>query len=129
ERWPVAAAVPAPSRAWACGASSASSGPGPPACTPGACPRRRRRVRRTSRPSPARPRLARLLRTPGEQLQERVCFSHDLRRGLGPRQLAGELLVVPAQPLHLGLLGARPSPTPTWLARRPEAVLLVLLGI
>src|SRR6266542_65234 len=127
-RWPgpaAAGAVPTPP-AWAWPASSASIGAGPRACRRGARPRRRRRVRRKLHPSPARPRLALVLGALGEQFQERVCFSHDLQRSLGPGQVLGELLVLPAQPLHLRLLGRVRAAAP---APRRRRGLLVRSGL
>jgi len=38
-------------------------------------------------------------------------LSHDLQRGLGAGQVAGQRLVLAPQPLHLGLLGARAPPS------------------
>src|SRR6266542_3758477 len=125
-RWPgpaAAGAVPTPP-AWAWPASSASIGAGPRACRRGARPRRR--VRRKLHPSPARPRLALVLGALGEQFQERVCFSHDLQRSLGPGQVLGELLVLPAQPLHLRLLGRVRAAAP---APRRRRGLLVRSGL
>src|ERR1039458_5681376 len=50
------------------------------------------------------------IRDPGEQFQERVCFSHYLDRGLGPGKLGSEFLVLFPQPLiiHLRLAASGP---------------------
>src|ERR1039458_1711455 len=50
------------------------------------------------------------IRAPGEQFQERVCFSHYLDRGLRPGKLGGELLILFPQPviIHLRCAARRP---------------------
>src|ERR1022692_5294880 len=54
------------------------------------------------------------IRAPGEQFQERVCFSHYLDRCLCPGKLGGELLVLFSQPVVIHLRLAARGP-PGWL--------------